>query len=76
MTHSYNVFQWYLRFLKLQVRPGYLVYDPFVGTGSVLLSCARFGAHTAGGDIDKTLLHGRGDKYHRSLHVFLVLSLP
>jgi tRNA G10 N-methylase Trm11 len=39
---------------------GALVYDPFVGTGSLLVSASHFGAYTLGGDIDKTLLHGRG----------------
>ena len=32
----------------------------FLLSGSVLLSCAHFGAHVMGGDIDHTLLHGRG----------------
>lgn len=43
-----------------QVRSGSLVFDPFVGTGSVLVACAHFGAHVIGSDIDYTLLHGRG----------------
>ncbi|XP_058950203.2 tRNA (guanine(10)-N2)-methyltransferase homolog [Pocillopora verrucosa] len=43
-----------------QVRSGNLVFDPFVGTGSVLVACAHFGAHVMGSDIDYTLLHGRG----------------
>lgn len=43
-----------------QVRSGSLVFDPFVGTGSVLVACAHFGAHVMGSDIDYTLLHGRG----------------
>jgi len=43
-----------------QVRSESLVFDPFVGTGSVLVSCSHFGAHVMGSDIDHTLLHGRG----------------
>ncbi|KAJ7370621.1 tRNA methyltransferase 11 [Desmophyllum pertusum] len=43
-----------------QVHSGSLVFDPFVGTGSVLVSCSHFGAHVMGSDIDYTLLHGRG----------------
>lgn len=32
--------------------PGKLVYDPFAGTGSLLLVSAAFGAMTFGSDID------------------------
>ncbi|KAJ2779491.1 hypothetical protein H4R18_003972 [Coemansia javaensis] len=39
-------------------RPGALVYDPFVGTGSFLLTCAHFGAHTVGSDIDGRQIRG------------------
>mmetsp|Transcript_6756 Transcript_6756/g.12369 ORF Transcript_6756/g.12369 Transcript_6756/m.12369 type:complete len:583 (+) Transcript_6756:155-1903(+) len=35
-----------------QVEKGSMVFDPFVGTGSILVSCAHFGAITVGGDID------------------------
>lgn len=38
--------------LGLQVKKGDLVYDPFVGTGSILVAAAHFGAHTIGADID------------------------
>mmetsp|Transcript_13173 Transcript_13173/g.27930 ORF Transcript_13173/g.27930 Transcript_13173/m.27930 type:complete len:482 (+) Transcript_13173:160-1605(+) len=34
------------------VRTGSLVYDPFVGTGSILVAAAHFGAVTWGADID------------------------
>mmetsp|Transcript_41008 Transcript_41008/g.68660 ORF Transcript_41008/g.68660 Transcript_41008/m.68660 type:complete len:488 (-) Transcript_41008:449-1912(-) len=34
------------------VRKGSLVYDPFVGTGSILVAAAHFGAVTWGADID------------------------
>ncbi|CAH3123253.1 unnamed protein product [Porites lobata] len=43
-----------------QVSPGSFVFDPFVGTGSILLSCSHFGGYVMGSDIDYTLLHGRG----------------
>lgn len=45
---------------QAKVRPGSLVYDPFAGTGSVLVACAHFGGHVLGSDIDWTLVHGRG----------------
>lgn len=38
--------------LGLQVKKGDLVYDPFVGTGSILVAAAHFGGHTIGADID------------------------
>ncbi|XP_067929849.1 tRNA (guanine(10)-N2)-methyltransferase homolog [Watersipora subatra] len=37
-----------------------LVLDPFVGTGSLLIACAHYGAYVMGTDINKVLLHGRG----------------
>ncbi|KAJ7968142.1 tRNA (Guanine(10)-N2)-methyltransferase like [Quillaja saponaria] len=41
--------------------PGKLVYDPFVGTGSVLVAAAHFGAMTMGADIDiRVVRDGRG----------------
>ncbi|KAJ2830816.1 hypothetical protein IWW50_000037 [Coemansia erecta] len=39
-------------------RDGMLVYDPFVGTGSFLLTCAHFGACTMGSDIDGRQIRG------------------
>ncbi|CDW57094.1 tRNA guanosine 2' O methyltransferase TRM11 [Trichuris trichiura] len=42
-----------------QISPGDLIYDPFVGTGSILLSCAHFGAYCAGAEIDYNVAHGR-----------------
>ncbi len=38
-------------------RPGALVFDPFVGSGSVLVSCAHFGAACAGSDYDPRVFH-------------------
>ncbi|KAL0027841.1 hypothetical protein WJX77_009882 [Trebouxia sp. C0004] len=35
-----------------QVRKGDFVYDPFVGTGSILVAASHHGAHTFGADID------------------------
>ncbi|XP_064382408.1 tRNA (guanine(10)-N2)-methyltransferase homolog [Halichondria panicea] len=45
---------------QAQVKTGSLVFDPFAGTGSVLVACAHHGGHVMGADIDKILLHGRG----------------
>lgn len=39
--------------------PGKLVYDPFVGTGSFLFTCAHFGAYTLGSDIDGRQIRGK-----------------
>ncbi|CAA6660335.1 unnamed protein product [Spirodela intermedia] len=42
-------------------QPGKLVYDPFVGTGSILVAAAHFGAMTMGADIDiRVVRDGRG----------------
>ena len=43
-----------------QVRRGSYVYDPFVGTGSVLVAAAYLGAVTLGADIDIRILRGKG----------------
>ena len=46
-------------------RPGALVFDPFVGTGSILLAAALRGALTMGTDIDvKVLREGKPDVYN------------
>ncbi|XP_047951946.1 tRNA (guanine(10)-N2)-methyltransferase homolog [Salvia hispanica] len=46
---------------QAQVKPGKLVYDPFVGTGSILIGAAHFGAMTMGADIDiRVVRDGRG----------------
>ncbi|XP_076923000.1 uncharacterized protein LOC143584979 [Bidens hawaiensis] len=46
---------------QAQAGPGKLVYDPFVGTGSILIAAAHFGAFTMGGDIDiRVVRDGRG----------------
>lgn len=40
------------------VRSGMLVYDPFVGTASILVGLAHFGALCVGSDIDPRVLRG------------------
>lgn len=42
-------------------RPGALVFDPFVGTGSILVSSASFGAVCMGTDIDAVVMKGKGE---------------
>ncbi|XP_072316802.1 tRNA (guanine(10)-N2)-methyltransferase homolog [Eucyclogobius newberryi] len=37
-----------------------VVFDPFVGTGSLLVACSQFGAYVCGTDIDYNIIHGRG----------------
>jgi tRNA (guanine10-N2)-methyltransferase len=39
--------------------PGKFVIDPFVGTGSLILTCAFFGAVTLGADLDPRVLRGK-----------------
>lgn len=43
---------------QAMARPGSLVYDPFVGTGSFLCSCSEFGAYTLGSDLDGRQIRG------------------
>ena len=38
--------------------PTSLIFDPFVGTGSLLIAAAHFGATVIGADIDWKILHG------------------
>ena len=42
--------------------PGKLVYDPFVGTGSFLVTSSGFGATCLGSDIDGRQIKGKGKK--------------
>lgn len=44
-----------------RVRQGSWVLDPFVGTGSILLSCSLRGAYCVGTDIDIRVLRGKND---------------
>lgn len=39
--------------------PGKLIYDPFVGTGSMLYAVAQFGAYVMGSDIDGRQIRGK-----------------
>eukprot|EP01105_Mastigella_eilhardi_P004242 TRINITY_DN1563_c0_g1_i1.p1 TRINITY_DN1563_c0_g1~~TRINITY_DN1563_c0_g1_i1.p1 ORF type:complete len:309 (+),score=76.26 TRINITY_DN1563_c0_g1_i1:863-1789(+) len=39
-------------------REGTLMYDPFAGTGSLLICCSHFGAYTVGTDISPPVLRG------------------
>ena len=41
---------------------GRFIFDPFVGTVSLLVSAAYHGAMVTGTDIDYNLLHGRGER--------------
>jgi tRNA (guanine10-N2)-methyltransferase len=42
--------------------PGRMVYDPFVGTGSFIVSCAHFGALSLGSDIDGRQIRGKSGR--------------
>ncbi|GAA5820772.1 hypothetical protein JCM10212_005574, partial [Sporobolomyces blumeae] len=44
---------------QAQAAPGKWVYDPFAGTGSMLLTSAGFGAMTFGSDIDGRQMRGK-----------------
>ncbi|CAB0016649.1 unnamed protein product [Nesidiocoris tenuis] len=41
------------------VKNGSFVFDPFVGSGSLLVAAAQFGGYVLGADIDYLMLHGR-----------------
>ncbi|CAF0818435.1 unnamed protein product [Didymodactylos carnosus] len=43
-----------------QCQPAQLVLDPFVGTGGILLSCAQFGSHVIGSELDWKTLTAKG----------------
>lgn len=50
-----------------QIQSGSIVYDPFVGTGSILVACALRGAsHCIGSDLDVRVLRGK----HRNQNVY------
>ena len=59
-----------------RVRPGSFVIDPFVGTGSVLVACAQFGAVCMGTDIDFRILKGKGEKTTMSNFAQYGLPMP
>lgn len=51
--------------------PGKIIYDPFVGTGSMLYTAAHFGAYVFGSDID-----GRYVKFvHCAVAIRCLMSL-
>ncbi|NP_001084954.1 tRNA (guanine(10)-N2)-methyltransferase homolog [Xenopus laevis] len=43
-----------------RVKPNDVVFDPFVGTGGLLVSSAHFGAYVCGTEIDYNTVHGLG----------------
>ncbi|KAM6460389.1 tRNA (guanine(10)-N(2))-methyltransferase TRMT11 isoform 1-T1 [Liasis olivaceus] len=43
-----------------KVKPNDTVFDPFVGTGGLLIASAHFGAYVCGTDIDYNIVHGLG----------------
>jgi len=43
---------------QAKVTAGALVYDPFVGSGSIAIACAHFGALVIGSDLDERVLTG------------------
>ncbi|XP_068616195.1 tRNA (guanine(10)-N2)-methyltransferase homolog [Brachionichthys hirsutus] len=43
-----------------RVKENDLVFDPFVGTGSLLVACSHFRAYVCGADIDYNTIHGKG----------------
>lgn len=43
-----------------QVKPGTIMYDPFAGTGSFLVTGAHYGALVIGSDIDGRMIRGKG----------------
>ncbi|RXM36622.1 tRNA (guanine(10)-N2)-methyltransferase-like [Acipenser ruthenus] len=43
-----------------KVKANDLVFDPFVGTGSLLVACSHFGSYVCGTDIDYNTIHGIG----------------
>ncbi|XP_071804745.1 tRNA (guanine(10)-N(2))-methyltransferase homolog [Asterias amurensis] len=45
---------------QAKVKPGIVTFDPFVGTGSLLIAAAHFGSYVMGGDINANIIHGRG----------------
>lgn len=40
--------------------PGKIIYDPFVGTGSLVVAAAALGAYVMGSDIDGRMIRGKG----------------
>lgn len=58
-------------------KKGDVIFDPFVGTGSLLISCAHFGCVCVGSDIDWRVLHGKQrGKVHNIYDNFKQYKLP
>ena len=56
--------------------PGKLVYDPFAGTGSFLITSSHFGAMTFGSDIDGRAIRGKSERSLLSnFHQYNLVSL-
>jgi tRNA (guanine10-N2)-methyltransferase len=45
---------------QAQIKEGDIVYDPFMGTASILVACAHFGAFCVGSDLDIRVIRGDG----------------
>jgi tRNA (guanine10-N2)-methyltransferase len=43
---------------QCQIKAGDFVFDPFVGSGSLAVAAAHFGAHIFGADLDARVLMG------------------
>lgn len=58
-----------------QVKPGDLILDPFVGSGSLLIAAAQFGGYVLGTDIDYLMLHAKTRPSRISQQVYVVCIL-
>jgi tRNA (guanine10-N2)-methyltransferase len=59
-----------------RVGPGQVVLDPYVGTGSILVSCAVAGAtQLLGSDLDRWVLHGTSHTARRRHHTTALESV-
>lgn len=64
---------------QAQVKSGDIVFDPFVGSGSLLVAASHFGGYTLGTDIDYLMIHGRTKPTRISQKVlihYFTLTLP
>ena len=56
-----------------KVKDNNFVFDPFVGSGSLLVSSAQFGAYVLGADLDFNLLHARGKLETLIFHFYCLI---
>ena len=42
------------------VKNNQIIFDPFCGTGSLLVGAAYYGAHVMGADLDYNVIHSKG----------------